>query len=108
MPTIRNKRNSGPKCSFCDSRQTRGAKLISGPQNVYICSDCIRLSRELLKNSSEMNTVGGNNQLPHPQANQSALGSVCNRTASGKKTTLRRRLQSLPTLGKCTADQREV
>ena len=67
MPTIRNKRSSGPKCSFCENRQSRGAKLISGPQGVYICSECIKLSRELLRSSGDNATVGGTNTLPTPK-----------------------------------------
>lgn len=67
MPPIKTKRSTGPKCSFCESRQSRGAKLISGPQGVYICSDCIKLSRELLRTNKDTNTAGSPDSLPTPK-----------------------------------------
>ena len=67
MPPIKTKRSTGPKCSFCENRQSRGAKLISGPQGVYICSDCIKLSRELLRTNSYASTTGGPDTLPTPK-----------------------------------------
>jgi ATP adenylyltransferase len=35
-------------CSFCGKTQAQVAKLIAGPNNVYICSECIGLCNEIL------------------------------------------------------------
>lgn len=32
-----------PRCSFCGRTQEEVAKLIAGPEPVFICSDCVAL-----------------------------------------------------------------
>ncbi len=37
------------KCSFCGKRQEQVRKLIVGPENTFICDECIKLCSELLE-----------------------------------------------------------
>jgi len=37
------------KCSFCARGQDEVAKLVAGPSNVYICSECIKLCNDILE-----------------------------------------------------------
>ncbi|MBK7703203.1 MAG: ATP-dependent Clp protease ATP-binding subunit ClpX [bacterium] len=37
------------KCSFCARGQDEVAKLVAGPANVYICSECIKLCNDILE-----------------------------------------------------------
>jgi len=37
------------KCSFCARGQDEVAKLVAGPGNVYICSECIKLCNDILE-----------------------------------------------------------
>lgn len=61
------KNRTGPKCSFCDNHQSKGIKIISGPKGVYICSGCIKLSREIIRNSNDQVQVGTREGLPTPK-----------------------------------------
>ncbi len=40
-------------CSFCGRRQDQVARLISGPDNVFICDECVELCREILQEERE-------------------------------------------------------
>lgn len=40
------------KCSFCDKDQDQVKKLIAGPDDVYICDECIVLCHDILKSSA--------------------------------------------------------
>lgn len=47
-----NKENSNrrkPKCSFCGKNQDEVLKLIAGPANTFICSDCVQLCNVILR-----------------------------------------------------------
>ena len=61
------KTRTGPKCSFCDNHQSKGIKIISGPKGVYICSGCIKLSREIIRNSNDQIQMGTREGLPTPK-----------------------------------------
>ena len=41
-----------PRCSFCGKSQDEVAKLIAGPSNVFICSDCIQLCNVMLRDEN--------------------------------------------------------
>jgi hypothetical protein len=41
-------------CSFCGTRENETTHFIAGPQ-VYICSDCVKLSVEILKSGTAPN-----------------------------------------------------
>ncbi len=37
-----------PRCSFCGKARTEVRRLVEGPDNVYICDECITLANEIL------------------------------------------------------------
>ena len=39
----------GVRCSFCGKRQEQVKRMMSGPNNVYICSDCVELCNSLIR-----------------------------------------------------------
>ncbi len=43
--------NSGPEicCSFCGKKQSEVMKLIAGPNNIYICDECISICSDILE-----------------------------------------------------------
>jgi len=41
------------KCSFCGKTQDEVAKLIAGPANTFICSDCIQLCNVILRDEKD-------------------------------------------------------
>lgn len=43
-----------PRCSFCGKSQDEVAKLIAGPANTYICSDCIQLCNIMLRDEGAL------------------------------------------------------
>ena len=45
------------RCSFCGKRETQVERLIAGP-GVYICSDCVSASSELLKDEIQVDPQG--------------------------------------------------
>lgn len=47
-----------PRCSFCGKTQDEVPKLIAGPSNVFICTDCIQLCNVLIRDEN-MNAPGG-------------------------------------------------
>jgi ATP-dependent Clp protease ATP-binding subunit ClpX len=55
MSSSDNKNHNGrPKarCSFCGKTQDEVAKLIAGPANTFICSDCIQLCNIILRDGN--------------------------------------------------------
>jgi ATP-dependent Clp protease ATP-binding subunit ClpX len=49
---MKRRENGSPqmiKCSFCARGQDEVAKLVAGPSNVYICSECIKLCNDILE-----------------------------------------------------------
>ncbi|MEC7983810.1 MAG: ATP-dependent Clp protease ATP-binding subunit ClpX [Myxococcota bacterium] len=62
-------RNSGLRCSFCHKTQQEDGKLkiIAGPQNVFICSDCVRLCLEIIRENTQNKTLQWrHNSVPPP------------------------------------------
>jgi ATP-dependent Clp protease ATP-binding subunit ClpX len=37
------------RCSFCNKGQEEVSRLIAGPQQVYICNECVQLCREIIE-----------------------------------------------------------
>ncbi len=57
---------SGLSCSFCHKSQREVDKIIAGP-NVYICSECIRLCLDIIRENTQQKPVSwGNNGVPSP------------------------------------------
>ena len=62
----RNSRSRSPKCSFCDNQQVKGIKIIAGPKGVHICSECIKLSLDMIRNNKPAIQLNDVNHLPTP------------------------------------------
>ncbi len=57
---------NGLSCSFCHKPQREVDKIIAGP-NVYICSECIRLCLDIIRENSQQKPVAwGNSGVPSP------------------------------------------
>ena len=41
------------RCSFCGKRNDQVRKILSGPNGVYICDECIELCNELINEEFE-------------------------------------------------------
>ncbi len=55
-----NKRNKKTVCSFCGQSGSRTETLIEGPDNVYICPDCVELCHNIIRqNRKQANTNTG-------------------------------------------------
>jgi len=48
-----------PRCSFCKRNQEEVQRLIAGPDDVYICDECVTLCQEILEEEAE--------QAPSPE-----------------------------------------
>lgn len=47
------KENNSQSCSFCSKSKSDVSKLIAGPNNVYICNECIDLCNEIIIEDEE-------------------------------------------------------
>ena len=57
---------SGLACSFCHKPQREVDKIIAGP-NVYICSECIKLCLDIIRDNSQQKPVSwGHQKIPPP------------------------------------------
>lgn len=45
--------SNGPRCSFCGKDQSETGKLISGPNGVYICDECVDLCNSIIEDDLE-------------------------------------------------------
>lgn len=64
---------SGLSCSFCHKPQKDVEKIIAGP-NVYICSECIRLCLDIIRESTEQRPASwGKTGVPAPTEIKSYL-----------------------------------
>lgn len=51
-------RTENQACSFCKRTQREISRLISGPDGVYICDECVDLCKELLEQERRQSTIG--------------------------------------------------
>jgi ATP-dependent Clp protease ATP-binding subunit ClpX len=58
---------SGLSCSFCHKPQREVDKIIAGP-NVYICSECIKLCLDIIRDKSQQKPVSWGHQKTPPPA----------------------------------------
>jgi len=57
---------SGLSCSFCHKPQREVDKIIAGP-NVYICSECIKLCLDIIRENSQHRPIAwGHQKVPPP------------------------------------------
>jgi len=54
-----NSRSGSVRCSFCQRPQEQVSRLISGPNGVYICDECVDLCREILDEEQEKHKPKG-------------------------------------------------
>ncbi|HYI25896.1 MAG TPA: ATP-dependent Clp protease ATP-binding subunit ClpX [Thermomicrobiales bacterium] len=69
------------RCSFCNKGQEEVRRLIAGPNQVYICDECVQLCREIIEEEEPAapRTEVGLNHIPTPkelyeQLNQYVVG----------------------------------
>ena len=69
------------RCSFCNKGQEEVRRLIAGPNQVYICDECVQLCREIIdeEEPSPHRAQGGPARVPAPkvlydQLNQYVVG----------------------------------
>ena len=46
------------RCSFCGKTQAQVRKLIAGPNNTYICDDCVAICSEIIEEELDYNESG--------------------------------------------------
>ena len=69
------------RCSFCNKGQEEVRRLIAGPNQVYICDECVQLCREIIEEEEPSSTSPepGPSRIPTPrelydQLNQYVIG----------------------------------
>ncbi|MDP9368111.1 MAG: AAA family ATPase, partial [Chloroflexota bacterium] len=69
------------RCSFCNKGQEEVRRLIAGPNQVYICDECVQLCREIIEEEEPAapKTEPGFTRIPAPrklyeQLNQYVIG----------------------------------
>lgn len=61
------RRGGGHICSFCKREQDQVNRLIAGPDNVYICDECVDLCKEmLLEEAQEVTPPARDFNIPKP------------------------------------------
>jgi ATP-dependent Clp protease ATP-binding subunit ClpX len=58
------------RCSFCNKGQEEVRRLIAGPNQVYICDECVQLCREIIEEEEPAapRPAPGFNRIPTPKA----------------------------------------
>ena len=59
--------NTVYKCSFCGKTDDKVNRLVAGPNNVYICDECIKLCAEILDNDEKDDDLITVEKLPKPK-----------------------------------------
>ncbi len=54
------------RCSFCGKTQDQVRKLVSGPNNTYICNECVLLCNEIVSDDVESIGMSGNLEIKKP------------------------------------------
>ena len=54
------------RCSFCNKNQDQVRKLIAGPNNVYICDECIEICSEIVEEEFEDSAIDSDINLLKP------------------------------------------
>lgn len=55
------------KCSFCGKGERDVKKIISGPNNVFICDECVKLCNEIIDKDAYIESSEDNFNLPTPK-----------------------------------------
>ncbi|MCL1924685.1 MAG: AAA family ATPase, partial [Defluviitaleaceae bacterium] len=51
--SIKNKKSSNIRCSFCNKAQSEVERIIASPNDAYICDECVEQCREILFDGDE-------------------------------------------------------
>ena len=54
------------RCSFCGKTQDHVRRMISGPNNTYICNECVLLCNEIVSDDVESIGMSGNLEIKKP------------------------------------------
>jgi ATP-dependent Clp protease ATP-binding subunit ClpX len=60
-------RDRSPNCSFCGKSAEEVNRLIAGPNNVFICNECIRLCQHILDQDAEKEAEFRVESIPTPR-----------------------------------------
>lgn len=66
-------RDRSPHCSFCGKSAEEVNRLIAGPNDVFICNECIRLCQHILEQDAEKETEFRLESIPAPRDIRSYL-----------------------------------
>ena len=55
------------RCSFCGKTQDQVRRLVSGPNNTYICNECVLLCQEIVSDDVESVGRSGEIEIKRPQ-----------------------------------------
>jgi ATP-dependent Clp protease ATP-binding subunit ClpX len=80
-----NDENMNMSCSFCGKSQDQVDKLIAGP-GVYICDECVNLSKEIIDNDFELQENVGFEEVPKPQEIYNVLNDYVIGQEAAKRT----------------------
>ena len=58
---------SSVKCSFCGKTQDQVKRLVAGPNDIYICNECIKLCDSIISEEIRVEEVEDFSELPKPQ-----------------------------------------
>ena len=73
MPSNNNNRRT-VRCSFCGKTQDQVRKLVSGPNNTYICNECVALCQEIVGDDVDLVTPASDiGQIPTPAEMKAVL-----------------------------------
>ncbi len=74
------------RCSFCGKGQDQVKRLIAGPNDIYICNECISLCEAIISEEMENEGVDGDLTLPKPKEMKAILDEYVIGQDSAKKT----------------------
>lgn len=80
-----NDENMNMSCSFCGKSQDQVDKLIAGP-GVYICDECVSLSKEIIDNDFELKETVDFEDVPKPQEIYGVLNDYVIGQEAAKRT----------------------
>jgi ATP-dependent Clp protease ATP-binding subunit ClpX len=80
-----NDENMNMSCSFCGKSQDQVDKLIAGP-GVYICDECVNLSKEIIDNDFELQQSVEFENVPRPQEIYEVLNDYVIGQEAAKRT----------------------
>ncbi len=83
------------KCSFCGKTQDQVKRLIAGPNDIYICNECISLCETIISEEMENEAASGDIILHKPKEMKEILDQYVIGQDAAKKNTSGRSVQSL-------------